>query len=313
MGAGLTAVLLVQGSGGSRPDANSGDPNAVATFVGWEIGTAERIRTRFENVVGRCMESKDLPYAVPEPAPRRTGGIFGVPLGLFGTPDRPALEDYKRRSGYGIASQFDELRLARTDNAEMRRNTNADYLAGLRPELQQRWTTELEECRQRADTTLNPDPAVLDRLENAYARMEEHLASDPRYRRLQRRWAACLKGKGFPFSSEEEIRGQFLPQLARVAGGTGRQTESGFVLGVRALDSAGNHAGDEFADIDRAALERLRDREMAIARADLSCQERLRPEADALRSGYEAAFIAEHRADLEAVRDRWRQPSASVV
>ncbi|MGH8973960.1 MAG: hypothetical protein ACRD0C_12255 [Acidimicrobiia bacterium] len=203
------------------------------------------------------------------------------------------------------SSRFDELRRARADNAAGRPDPNAIQLTGVDPLRRQDWQAALEQCRQDVDRAVNPDPAILDRLEDAYADMEESLASDPRSRDLDRRWQTCLKAKGFPFADDEEITHHLMPGLVKAAGPTGRQTADGFVLGVRALTTDGNHDGDEFAAVDAGALDRLRDEEMAIAAADLDCRAQLRRQADALRAGYEAAFITEHRVDLEAVRAQW--------
>lgn len=66
------------------------------------------------------------------------------------------MEEYLRSSGYGIASQINELRLARADNAEVRRDANADHLAALTPKHRQQWVAELGERRRTRHSIPTP-------------------------------------------------------------------------------------------------------------------------------------------------------------
>lgn len=128
------------------------------------------------------MQAEGFRY-VPVPyVEQPRGGIFGSPLGLFGSIDRAAASEYKREFGYGVTAVIDELRQARADVRAGIEDPNAAIYAGLSPRHQRTYREALEGgggehvgCLASSQAKVDPAPDVLRRLEVAYAELQERV------------------------------------------------------------------------------------------------------------------------------------------
>ena len=111
---------------------------------------------------------------------------------------------------------------------------------------------------------------------------------DPRLAAAEESWSTCMADAGYDFAAEEDVERYLMEKLAEL--------EETANLGTLVLTVA----------FERD-VQPLVDEELAIAAADLACRADLdRIRADLTRE-YEGAFIADHREQLEEIRELDRQ------
>jgi hypothetical protein len=149
--------------------------------------------------------------------------------------------------------------------------------------------------------------------------MWERIQNDPRIAEANQSWSACMAGKGFNFESEqkmhETIYEDFQKRFEEIVGPGGgygdpfvgwseEEIEAFFAEKSQdEIDAFFRAAQEEArADVDMVALAALQEEEIELAVANFECSRELRTLYEELNKEYEAAFIEEHRDQLEAIR-----------
>lgn len=279
-------------------DGGPGPLGSIAMAV-TEVSDAE-LKARIvaaEEAVAACMRELGFEYV---PAPEN--------YGFTSTEDaegpEPGSLEFAEEHGYGIARGPGISLAAGPD-------PNEEIRAGLSPEALEEYEraylgdpeswgeqpppVEEQGCSGKGAASVfgeEPDPfdaevrAELERIEI------ELVPNDPRVRKLDGTWAACMAEAGYPglsspASAEEELFEEFL--------------------------TSGAGAGAVDADGLTAAAREFLEKEIAQATADWHCRAELGYDAvvRAVRNAFEQKFVDAHRAELDAWAARKSDPSGS--
>ncbi|MEO8540162.1 MAG: hypothetical protein ABI577_10520 [bacterium] len=138
------------------------------------------------------------------------------------------------------------------------------------------------------------DPSVFD----ALAELEARIKADPKMVDAMKKWSACMKDAGYDYRDRDaavkELQTEFGDLTGLKIGGDG----NGFVISVSGVASSDDGSGktfDPLANVDKAKLSQLQDKEKRIALASLTCsQDNVAKVEQKVREKYEADFLADH-------------------
>lgn len=286
--AGAVLALGLAACGGGQGEEQQ--PDSIEAYLGLgDEATSQDLERRLEEAVAACMKAQGFDYQPVNSAEMVQAQVGGEDL---------SPEEYAATYGYGITT-YEEA----GDESGSTDPNQATYEA-LSEAEREAWDTalwgdtldvEAEEaesftpggCYGEAwDEVYGKIPAEL---QQALMAMEEQVSSDPRYVKAEAEWAGCMRRAGHEFASTDE------PVDA-----IGEKAQAQFT------DLRAAAADDDAADLDTAAWDALRAEEIAVAKADQACRaEFLSPELEEeIRADVERRFIAEHRAELDAVREQ---------
>jgi hypothetical protein len=229
--------------------------------------------TRIEEHKARCMREKGWEY---------TPGVYTAE-DVANSPSFASIAELyrdeverRREHGYGISLQ-DPAAAPQPEPATGPTEPNSRYVESLSEEEQERYWEDLAGddggCLEAAwnavvgEEEIEADArrdAVITELYTAY---EE----DERVLRLQQRWADCMREAGYPFASREDANEHLSSRYAALTGdGPGTEEQEAAEDGAEASTTT--------RPVDPAALRALQEEELAIARADVACEEPLMDE-----------------------------------
>lgn len=279
--AGAVALLLSGctggdgGGGGNGPsDTETGPLTAFFERVGGSMDSedSQAQQRRVEEAVAECMAEEGFEYTPVEPMD--SGPVPGEG-------DVPAWDtlEFAKTYGYG-ATTGDDL----WGGGEEWVDPNQDYVEAMSESEQQAYWTALygemvedpedpevevqspdwteQGCTGAAShevssaTRVWEDPGVQEAMDEM-TREYETLADDEDVRAATEEWAACLGEAGYDFASPQDAQNSIFE-------------EYNTVMGFSAEPPAEGEAPPE---PDQAALDALREKEIALATADRTCQE----------------------------------------
>jgi hypothetical protein len=293
-------ALVLGGCSGDEPEDGPPPPTTspLAEILGWgmatdrgsatpEVSEVERQRhLQVENLIADCMAEQGFDY-VPVPIEDRRSGPFDEAYALDAA-------DFAERYGYGVTTLTPQT-------SEPVPDPNQQIMDGLPPEEQEEYRQALwgaadvvdpepadQGCQMRAASTVygldDPDGLAreMDRFEDLFQALDElwqRIEDDPRLADTDRHWVQCMTAAGYPgFERPHDARQSVFDQFAALSG----QAEPD---------------PDQVAD--------LRAYELALAPVDHACrEEHIEGPRRMVAFEHEASFVEQHRAELEAYRDR---------
>jgi len=239
-------------------------------------------------------------------------------------------EEFAETRGFGISTRFDEVLDGDVVLEEDEADPNDEHLATLSDGEADAWQFALRGapperneqgqlinpetgeaiprgqrgatggCQLEANTIVRGDRSVIDGLADEFEALEARIDADPRVAEISREWAACMRDAGFTYETEGEARAEinqeFRPLIRAAFGrGQGAQGAQGGGQGRVDLSSI------ELTPEQDAELQQLQDREIAIARASLTCEGDTAAEIAEIRARYEAEFVEANREVLESI------------
>ncbi|QGQ18773.1 hypothetical protein GC089_05305 [Cellulomonas sp. JZ18] len=280
--AGAVALLLAgctggDGDGGTAPsDTETGPLTAFFERVGGsmdsEDGKAQQ--RRIEELVAECMAEQGFEYTPAEPM-----DMGPVP----GEGDVPAWDtlEFAKTYGYG-ATTGDEL--WGSGDGEEWVDPNQDYVSAMSETEQQAYWTAL--YGEMTEETLDPeaeaevpdwteqgctgaasheasgamqiweDPGLREAMDEMNREFES-LADDERVREATTEWARCVGEAGYDFATPQDAQNSIFEEYNAVMG----------------FDAEPPAEGEAPPEPDQAALDALREKEIALATADRTCQD----------------------------------------
>lgn len=278
-------------------------------------------QARVEVEVQRCMQAQGFEYV-----PESVGG-FGQFLAQANQGLSP--QEFAETKGFGISTRFDEvldgdvvLEADEEDANDLHLATLSDgeadawqlALRGAPPErnaqgqLIDAETGEVIQggrggrgiaggCRLEASTVVRGDRSVIDSLADDFDELDARIAADPRIAEITRDWTSCMRDAGFTYETRNEARREinqeFGPLIRQAFGRGGGQQGQG-------------QGGRDFSNISLtpeqdAELQKLQDKEIAIATAAFECDGDTGAEIAEIEARYEAEFVEANRAALESI------------
>lgn len=240
--------------------------------------------------------------------------------------------EYAETNGFGISTRFDALFSGDVDLGDTT-DANAEHLATLSEAEADAWQLALRGqpperndegqlidpetgepiegrgrtaggCRGEAELAVRGDLSQLDDLASEFEALQQRIDSDPRITEINRDWADCMTGAGFAYQTIDQARDDFESQMrplmrsfVEAAGGAGQgggRGPNGSGL-IEVIAENGLTGDQEFE------LQQLKDLEIATAVASQECAGDTAAEIAEISARYEAEFVAEHRATLEAL------------
>ena len=308
--ASLAAVLLIALSGCSAPEAQSADPadsplNAyMAAFWGGDLSEEEQME-RFEKenlereeLVAQCMTDQGFEYI-----PVTNNGSVFFDAGQEWKPDD---REWVAQYGYGMVRYpgYDEPFV---DDGSSYEDPNQEYVTSLSESEQMayyealygpspteeeladdgsyEWNWETAGCHGWAShemegenpLTSDEHKPLMDALNEFWMSMENNTA----FAELDSEWAACMADAGQPgFSAQRDASTSISDEL-----------------------NAYYESQTEWVEKD-PKLDEIAEKEIALALVDLDCREKTNfaKERAAISAKLEEQFIADHKAELEALK-----------
>ncbi len=312
LGVAANAVRRGSGGGGGGAGLAAADVEAIAEQ-----------QQLIEIEVQICMQAQGFTY-VPE------DNSDGVRFFASAANEGISEADYAATEGFGISTRFDAIFEGDIDLTESS-DPNEEHLAGLSEGERDAWQFALRGqppernedgrlidpetgevlpagrgqqatggCQLEAQEAVRGDLDALDDLADAFAELDERIEADPRITELRREWSACMLDRGFDYDDVDDARANFTQQIRPLlrsffqSSGVQAGPGAGGAGALQALADAG------LTDEQEAELSQLQDLEIATAVASLECGGDSPDEIAEITARYEAEFVAENRAALEA-------------
>ncbi|MBY5164154.1 hypothetical protein [Salsipaludibacter albus] len=174
-------------------------------------------------------------------------------------------------------------------------------------------------CRGEAEEAEHgAEMETWEELDRLMADMEQQVADDPRMVEATEDWSACMAERGHDFADQEALWDEGIGALedrmdALVGPGGDDDPFDGWSedeIDAFFTESSEDEIEAFFSEfeetqpeVDTAAIEALQQDEIDLATDDLACRDVLDVVNQEVYAEYESSFIAEHRAELEAIRD----------
>lgn len=144
------------------------------------------------------------------------------------------------------------------------------------------------------DTSL-PDSGLFDELND----LEDRIKADPKMVAAMKKWSACMADAGYQYRDRDAAIKELREEFGELTGLKISGDSGGFVVSVSASAEGGSDgegkAFDPLANVDKAKLTQLQEKEKRIASASLKCsEEHVVSVEQKVREGYEADFLADH-------------------
>lgn len=161
--------------------------------------------------------------------------------------------------------------------------------------------------------------ALWEEMQPEFDEMWQRMQADPRMVEANEAWAGCMTGRGFEYTTPDEmyqsIFEDFQKRFEAIVGPNGGYVDPMEGWSQEEIDSFFAEKSQEeieafFAQaqeesearVDKDALAALQQEERDLAVANYECSQDLRDIQEELSKEYEAAFIREHREQLERIR-----------
>jgi hypothetical protein len=294
----LTGVVLVAalpvlaGCGGAGGSAPATRPD-VETELGFDQAALDARLSRAEARVRDCMKAQGFDYVAVDPVAAKAAMMGG------GT-----LRQQERQFGYFVSTLWGRGHSRDDPNRGMRAALSpadrAAYdraLGGEEPgatfqdAMDTGDFTKLGGCRRTAIEAVFGGAQVLTAVQGRLDELDERIVSDGRMVRATERWASCMAAAGYRYTDPDAIDVDLQRRMERIVGP------------LPGKFAAGPPPGRPPRPYDRAALRTLQHEELAIWRADTSCERRhITPVEEVVRRRLEARFRRENQALLRRVK-----------
>jgi hypothetical protein len=303
--------------------AESSPASPLTEFMGWDARAelAKDRARRYQELIATCMAEAGFTYlpVLPDARPADTG---------MGGDEEARLVEL----GLGISTVIDRDPEAFRYAADGPEDPNAavvetlddaerqEYLLALRGPSTDPWGGCAGEASERVSGDTTGVAALWESLSPALQEMEAAVVADARIVAALADWRTCMADAGFGRLQNpdevwsvgaEEIRREF----ERLIGGPGAMNPFADMTVEQTLEAFSSMTDEEIeaaaearrrevlATIDRDALARLQDEEIALALADFRCR-RIMVDAElTVRAEHEARFVDDHRDVLMRIRD----------
>jgi hypothetical protein len=294
--AALAAALVLGACGGggaaSKPKQPTGD---VEDQLGFDQAGITARQSRVEAAIRGCMKAQGFDYVPVDPYAQRAA-VTGV--------SRLSDQDFLKQFGYGISTlwgrggaQSDPNQRVRLSLSPADRSAYDRALWGDNPgttfqaAVDSGDFTKLGGCTRRATEAVFGGAQVLTQLQGKLDQLDERILQDQRMVRAVERWSRCMSAAGFQYEDPDAIDGQLTKRMEAIVGP------------IPGPFATGPAAGETPQPYDRGALASLQRDEVAIARADSTCERRhITPVESVVRPQYEARFRERNQALISQVK-----------
>jgi hypothetical protein len=276
------AALVLSACGGSdKPAADQ--PRDVEDQLGFDQDGILARQTRVEAAVRDCMKNQGFDYTPVDPVAQRAA--------LFGS-SRLSEQDFINQFGYGISTLWGRSSATADPNQRLRASLGAAdrkaydrALYGDHPgttftsAVDSGDFSELGGCTRKATTAVFGGTRVLSQLQERLDALEERMLQDQRMVRGIEKWSSCMATAGYRYEEPEAIDTDLYARAAKIVGPLPGQF------------ATGPAPGEKPPPYDRAALSALQREEVAIAKADHSCENKfIAPVERKIAPRYQAQF-----------------------
>lgn len=293
----VASALVLSACTSASHASSAGDGDVVTSLTADGLRALQTLR---DESIRQCMRQAGFEWTpIPPPAL-----MMSSPHGFLGAETPDALIQFRRSEGYGVTL---ELKMLEQTNADWAIESKAqDYLMSLTPAAREQYDVVLHGhdgesgCERMADDG-SPSRLQVMNLQYEFAdQMYAVLVSEPSAA-VDAAVFACLRSKGMPYESREEVEADLLRRMSRITGSVPTVEADGTV----SYTLGPTETGEPFeVQYDAAALDDLRQVELTIGRAEADCWEKHRPELDAMYEPVIDRFVEEHADDLSALRDQ---------
>jgi hypothetical protein len=263
---------------------------------------------RSEELVAACMREQGFDYTPQDLYAQVTGDGTG-PDAAWGT------REFAEQYGYGVSTDPwgtaedapdapDPDADARAAMSDAERAAYDEALHGPGqddPDAAYDWSTGgcTGAAQHEIDTTERQDPGEHAALEEEITRALEAVWSDPRIARVDAAWATCMADAGYPEQTTPgAAQSTLMPAWSTVQG----WDDPAYQAALEGWDYDADPAGPSLAPPDPAAVAEFTAHEIAMALADLDCQDAVDHDATTREVDHalQQEFVDAHRAELDA-------------
>ena len=297
----LTAALGLAACGGddsasSEQPASKKQPSGpVEDQLGFDTAGIMARQSRVEAEIRECMKAQGFEYVPVDPFAQRAA-VTGA--------SRLSDEDFLNQFGYGISTlwgrggaQVDPNQRLRASMTAADRRAYERALWGDNPgatfqaAVDSGDFTKLGGCTRKATETVFGGAQVLTQLQGKLDQLDERILEDQRMVRAVERWTACMADAGYRYDDPDAIDSDLTKRMEKIVGP---------LPGPLATGPA---AGQKPPPYDRTALAALQREEVAIARADYTCERKdITPVESVVRPQYEAEFRQRNQTLISQVK-----------
>jgi hypothetical protein len=297
----LGAALGVAACGGDD-SASSKQASSKKQFngpvedqLGFDTAGITARQSRVEADIRECMKAQGFDYVPIDPFAQRAA-VTGA--------SRLSDEDFLNQFGYGISTlwgrggaQVDPNQRLRASMTAADRRAYERALWGDNPgatfqaAVDSGDFTKLGGCTRKATETVFGGAQVLTQLQGKLDQLDERILEDQRMVRAVERWTACMADAGYRYDDPDAIDSDLTKRMEKIVGP---------LPGPLATGPA---AGQKPPPYDRTALAALQREEVAIARADYTCERKdITPVESVVRPQYEAEFRQRNQTLISQVK-----------
>jgi hypothetical protein len=297
----LGAALGVAACGGddSAPSKQASSKKQfngpVEDQLGFDTAGITARQSRVEADIRECMKAQGFDYVPIDPFAQRAA-VTGA--------SRLSDEDFLNQFGYGISTlwgrggaQVDPNQRLRASMTAADRRAYERALWGDNPgatfqaAVDSGDFTKLGGCTRKATETVFGGAQVLTQLQGKLDQLDERILEDQRMVRAVERWTACMADAGYRYDDPDAIDSDLTKRMEKIVGP---------LPGPLATGPA---AGQKPPPYDRTALAALQREEVAIARADYTCERKdITPVESVVRPQYEAEFRQRNQTLISQVK-----------
>ena len=273
---GVALILLPRIASGPSTLTPYGDRAETTTTAPPEATYAERYG-RVELFKQDCMVEQDFQYFPDLPSLTTDDpGSSQVLLDVAPSDEQWAASDRELLTfGYGYFINREEV--VAVDGAD----PNSAYLASLSDSDRAAYSRALAGCSQAAEDQF-PYPPVIEGLGDLELEIDARINEDPRLIASQQAWSDCVAAAGFTIPDGDPFL--YLEQRFKL---------------VTGLD----HKGSDLNALPPATLEQLQQEELALAAADVACQQPVREVYREVAAQVTAQVLAENPQIAEQLAD----------
>jgi hypothetical protein len=283
-------------SGAAKTTAGDGQPaGTVEDQLGFDQAGLIARQSRVEAAIGQCMSNEGFEYVPIDPLAQRAA--------LVGS-SRLSDEDFLQQFGYGISTLWGRGNPQADPNQSIRASLGAadrraydrtlwgeNKGASFSEAIENGHFDRLGGCTLEATEQVFGGAQVLIKLQGKLDVLDERILEDQRMVRAIESWSLCMADAGFRYEDPEEIDADLFKRMETIVGPLPGQF------------ATGPPAGEKAQPYDRTALRDLQREEVAIARADFTCEEkRIAPVEEVVRPQYEAQFRRQNQGLISSVR-----------
>ena len=301
----LSVLLVLSGSlaaCGAKAGNGATQSAAVDSPLGLDDAASALMQTRVEELVSACMKKVGFVYVPVDPNVTKA-----AVTGTSGLTD----DEFVRQFGYGISTIFEKV--VEFSQPAKSVDPNVRYRGGLDLAGQQAFDVALTGgkgdisvaaaveaakggdlgglggCVEEATTAVFGGVNIV----SALAKIDEldsRAEADERLVKARIDWSNCMQKQGFEFADPSVIDAEIIEKLAAVVG-----SDAAKAVGEEGRFSPVVFGTNTLLPYDKAALARLQAEEIAIARADLDCEEKYVVDVeDKVKAEYVKKFAQEN-------------------